>query len=185
MRGFNEARTLGVIAESIADFTNGDFEDSVADKGFCPDGVEKFFFGHKPGWVPQEVIEQGEGFGSELDFLCASPQALIGQVQVKGIEDDQSSLIPHFDRQTLPDFYGRFMTFSACSRYCLLCMEKWQYSAAFVIQFGPETNIGAGRFEGRVEHIASTKAKRFHSLDELLSFVASLLTEMSNSDQEP
>jgi len=63
-------------------------------------------------------------------------------------------------------------------------MEKWQYSAAFVIQFQPETNIEARRFEGRVEHIASTKATRFHSLEELLSFVASVLAEVSNSDQE-
>jgi hypothetical protein len=28
-------------------------------------------------------------------------------------------------------------------------MEGWQYKAAFVIQFRPETNIEAGRFEGR------------------------------------
>ena len=76
------------------------------------------------------------------------------------------------------------MTFSSCSRYCPLCMGKWQYSAAFVIQFGPETNIEAGRFEGRVEHIASTKAKRFHSLDELLTFVASVLAEIRISDQQ-
>ena len=53
-------------------------------------------------------------------------------------------------------------------------MEGWQYKAAFVIQFRPETDIEAGRFEGRVEHVASYKATRFHSLDELLSFIASV-----------
>jgi hypothetical protein len=56
-------------------------------------------------------------------------------------------------------------------------MEQWQYRAAFVIQFRPETDIKAGRFEGRVEHVASCEAKRFHSLDELLAFIASVLTE--------
>ena len=61
--------------------------------------------------------------------------------------------------------------------------EGLQYKAAFVIQFRPETNIEAGRFEGRVEHVASSKATRFHSLDELLDFIASLLAEVSNTEQ--
>ena len=62
-------------------------------------------------------------------------------------------------------------------------MEGWQYKAAFVIQFRPETDIEAGRFQGRVEHVASTKAMRFHSLDELLAFIASMLTEIRNTEQ--
>ncbi len=62
-------------------------------------------------------------------------------------------------------------------------IEGWQYQAAFVIQFRPETKIEAGRFEGRVEHVASTKATRFHSLDELLGFIASVLTENSKTEQ--
>ena len=56
-------------------------------------------------------------------------------------------------------------------------MDQWQYSAAFVIQFRPETDIESGRFEGRVEHVASCKAKKFHSLDELLAFISDVLTE--------
>jgi len=62
-------------------------------------------------------------------------------------------------------------------------MEGWQYKAAFVIQLRPETDIEAGRFEGRVEHVASTKAKRFHSLEELLSFIARVLTEVGKTEQ--
>jgi hypothetical protein len=62
-------------------------------------------------------------------------------------------------------------------------MEGWQYKAAFVIQFRPETDIEAGRFEGRIEHVASTKATRFLSLDELLAFIASMLTEIRNTEQ--
>ena len=67
--------------------------------------------------------------------------------------------------------------------YCPLYMEKWQYSAAFVIQFRPETDIEAGQFMGRVEYVASYKATRFHSLDELLSFIASVLTEVGKTEQ--
>jgi hypothetical protein len=66
--------------------------------------------------------------------------------------------------------------------YCPFVMEGWQHKAAFVIQFRPETDIEAGRFEGRVEHFTSTKATRFHSLDELLMFIANVLSEVRNSD---
>jgi hypothetical protein len=59
-------------------------------------------------------------------------------------------------------------------------MEGWQSRAAFVVQWRPETDIGAGRFEGRVEHIASYQAVRFHSLEELLAFVARMLAEVRN-----
>jgi len=62
-------------------------------------------------------------------------------------------------------------------------MEERQYKAAFVVQFRPETDIEAGRFEGRVEHVASYKATRFHSLDELLAFIASVLTEVGKTEQ--
>jgi len=61
-------------------------------------------------------------------------------------------------------------------------MEHWQYKAAFVIQFRPETNLELGRFEGRVEHVQSCKAKRFHSLAELLAFITNALNE--SNDQE-
>jgi hypothetical protein len=55
----------------------------------------------------------------------------------------------------------------------------WQYRGAFVIEFRPETEIKSGRFEGRVEHVASYKSTRFHSLDELLQFIDCVLTEES------
>jgi hypothetical protein len=57
-------------------------------------------------------------------------------------------------------------------------MDEWQSRAAFVIQFRDGTDVGAGRLEGRVEHIATYKATRFHSLEELLAFLAGVLTEM-------
>ena len=76
------------------------------------------------------------------------------------------------------------MTHCVRSDYCPVLMDGWQHKAAFVIQFRRETNIEAGRFEGKVEHIASYKAARFHSLDELLAFIATMLTEVSNIEQE-
>ena len=62
-------------------------------------------------------------------------------------------------------------------------MSGWQHKAAFVVQFRPETNIDAGRFEGRVEHVATHRAIRFHSLDELVGFIASVMKEARDSEQ--
>ena len=76
------------------------------------------------------------------------------------------------------------MTSNTRSHYCPLLMKGLQYRAAFVIQFRPGTDIESGRFEGRVEHVASCKAMRFHSLDELLAFMASVLAEVTDTEQE-
>jgi len=62
-------------------------------------------------------------------------------------------------------------------------MEDWQSRAAFVVQFRPGTDISAGRLEGKVEHIASYEAARFHSLDELMAFIARVLSEIPRSGQ--
>lgn len=75
------------------------------------------------------------------------------------------------------------MTYNPRPDYSLLSMEGWQYKAAFVIQFRPESEIEAGKFEGRVEHMASSRATRFHSLDDLLGFIARVLTEVSKTEQ--
>lgn len=63
-------------------------------------------------------------------------------------------------------------------------MKEWQYKAAFVVQFRPETEIESGRLEGRVEHVASSKAARFYSLYDLLSFFAKVLAEINSEEQQ-
>jgi hypothetical protein len=62
-------------------------------------------------------------------------------------------------------------------------MEGWQYKAAFVIQFRPDTDVATNRFEGKVEHVTTCQATRFHSLEELLQFIASVLSEVRNQEQ--
>jgi len=59
-------------------------------------------------------------------------------------------------------------------------MGGWQSKAAFVIQFREDTDIPAGRVEGKIEHIASYRAMRFHSVEELLAFTSSVLAEIKN-----
>jgi hypothetical protein len=48
---------------------------------------------------------------------------------------------------------------------------------AFVVQFRTRPR-GAPSWEGRVEHVVSYQAARFHSLDELLAFMTRVLTEV-------
>jgi hypothetical protein len=75
------------------------------------------------------------------------------------------------------------MTGNSGWSYSPSLMNGWQYKAAFVVQFRSETDVEAGRFEGKVEHIASCEETRFHSLDELLSFIARVLAEVNNPEQ--
>jgi hypothetical protein len=62
-------------------------------------------------------------------------------------------------------------------------MKDWKYKGAFLIQFRPETDFETGVCQGRVEHVTSYKAMRFRSLEELLAFVAQVLTE-ERADEE-
>ena len=57
-----------------------------------------------------------------------------------------------------------------------------RYTGAFVLQLDPGTDVRAGRLEGRVEHVASTRSARFRSLDELLAALQQMLADANNSD---
>ena len=56
---------------------------------------------------------------------------------------------------------------------------------AFVVQFGPATQVDAGLVEGRVEHLASRQATRFQSLEALLAFIARVLREVRDAHATP
>jgi hypothetical protein len=75
------------------------------------------------------------------------------------------------------------MTDTRNRRYSPLLMEGWQSKAAFVVQFREGTDVEAGRLDGKVEHIASYRATRFHSVDELMAFIAQVLTEIRGLDE--
>ena len=75
------------------------------------------------------------------------------------------------------------MTWNELCTYIQRLMDGWKHKLAFVIQFRPETDAADGHFEGKVEHVASYEATRFQSLDELLAFIARVLTEVSNKEQ--
>ena len=66
--------------------------------------------------------------------------------------------------------------------YCLPMQKGWQYKGAFVIQFRPESHVEEGRFEGRVEHVASHRSIRFQTLEGLLRFIAKVLNEARKTE---
>lgn len=52
---------------------------------------------------------------------------------------------------------------------------------AFTVQSRTETDMARGRCAGRVEHVVSGQAAHFHSLEELLAFIARVLTSASTN----
>ncbi len=56
---------------------------------------------------------------------------------------------------------------------------------AFVVQFSPATQVDVGQVEGRVEHLVSRHATRFHSLEALLAFISRVLREVRDAHATP
>jgi hypothetical protein len=56
---------------------------------------------------------------------------------------------------------------------------------AFVVQFGRDTAVDAGRIAGRVEHVVSGKMARFQSLDDLMAFMTAVLREVEEVRSRP
>ena len=48
---------------------------------------------------------------------------------------------------------------------------------AFVVHFRLSTDIARGQIEGRVKHVVSGQSTHFASLEELLAFIARVLTQ--------
>ena len=180
--GLDEARGFGIIVECFTDLTNGDFEHSVADKRLGPGCVQELLFRYELLRTSDDTVEHRESLGSEFYRLRASQKTLVRQVKAKGIEND-ALVVFHGGPETLPELYGRFMTYNTRLPYSPLLMERWQYNAGFVVQFREDTDVEAGRLEGKVEHIASHEAIRFHSIEELLGFIASVLARVRNIEE--
>src|SRR5262245_39229124 len=54
---------------------------------------------------------------------------------------------------------------------------------AFVVQFAAGVHVPGGALFGRVEHVLSAHAAHFHSLDELLEFIARVLSETATASE--
>lgn len=54
-----------------------------------------------------------------------------------------------------------------------------------MVQFAAETEVAVGRFVGRVEHVVSGQAQRFHTLAELLAWLTQVLTVLRPPPEAP
>ena len=55
---------------------------------------------------------------------------------------------------------------------------------AFVVQLHAEAHVEHGEFRGRVEHLVSFQATRFHSLEELAAFMMQVVTTLPADDAQ-
>jgi hypothetical protein len=60
----------------------------------------------------------------------------------------------------------------------------WLHSGAFVIQLQPDADVRSGRFEARVEHVATGQSTHIHSSDELLIFLDRVLRTVASQENE-
>jgi hypothetical protein len=56
---------------------------------------------------------------------------------------------------------------------------------AFVVQFHAQPSEAPPAYEGRVEHLVSGQVARFHSLEELLTFMIRVLTDVQQQSDLP
>ena len=56
---------------------------------------------------------------------------------------------------------------------------------AFLVQVHAEAEVAQGRLAGRVEHVVSGQATHFASPEELLAFIARVLTPLHSPGAEP
>ena len=55
---------------------------------------------------------------------------------------------------------------------------------AFVIQFSMDTEVQQSRLTGRAEHVMSGQSTHFSSLDDLLGFLAQVLSKNKRQEKE-
>ena len=55
---------------------------------------------------------------------------------------------------------------------------------AFVVQLHADAQVEHGNFKGRVEHIVSYQAAHFESLEELVAFMARILSAQALAENE-
>ena len=55
----------------------------------------------------------------------------------------------------------------------------------FVVQFRAQPTGGSSPYDGLVEHLVSGQVARFHSLEELLAFMVSVLADVQDQPNSP
>ena len=59
--------------------------------------------------------------------------------------------------------------------------QPFPVQRAFVVQVHATAAVAHGQLAGRVEHVLSGQTTRFHTVDELLAFIARVLTALDTA----
>jgi hypothetical protein len=63
--------------------------------------------------------------------------------------------------------------------------QPFPVQRAFVVQVHATAAVVHGHLAGRVEHVLSGQAAHFHTVDDLLAFIARVLTALDTTPEEP
>jgi hypothetical protein len=63
--------------------------------------------------------------------------------------------------------------------------QPFPVQRAFVVQVHAAAVVAQGRLAGRVEHVVSGQASHFHTVDELLAFMARVLSTLDPTPHVP
>jgi len=63
--------------------------------------------------------------------------------------------------------------------------QPFPVQRAFVVQVHATAAVAHGHLAGRVEHVRSGQAVHFHTVDDLLAFIARVLTQREATPEEP
>jgi hypothetical protein len=63
--------------------------------------------------------------------------------------------------------------------------QPFPVQRAFVVQVHAMAAVAQGHLAGRVEHVLSGQAVHFQTMDDLLAFIARVLTRLEAAPEEP
>ncbi len=90
--GLDESWRVGCVSKRAPDFAHADLQHGVTDVNVWPDIVEELAFGDQPAGVPDQVVQDVEGFRGQRNRVCAAPHPLIEWVEAKGPEPERFPL---------------------------------------------------------------------------------------------
>ena len=88
MRGLDEPRRMGVVAERSSDFADADLQRAVGDEHARPDGVEQLRFANQAARASGEVLQQRERFRRQRNRAGVSVELAAGRIDAKTIEGE-------------------------------------------------------------------------------------------------
>jgi hypothetical protein len=88
---------LGSFGQRLTNLLNGDLEDGIADERILPDRADQILFRHQLPGSRDEVLQDAERLGPELDEIRVFPQALVHEIERVGTEMNNQTLPKHYD----------------------------------------------------------------------------------------